>query len=68
MSSAACASPPPTCNSHLLQDILAMKYQIILVSPEMLQSRTFVDRILRNTGFMRNNIAMFACSYPLARR
>lgn len=36
-----------------------MKYQIILVSPEMLQSRTFTDRILRNAGFMRNNIAMF---------
>lgn len=36
-----------------------MKYQIILVSPEMLQSRTFVDRILRNTSFMRNIISMF---------
>ncbi|KAI0690245.1 P-loop containing nucleoside triphosphate hydrolase protein, partial [Cerioporus squamosus] len=40
-------------------DILALKYQIILVSPEMLQSRTFTDRVLRNASFMRNIISMF---------
>lgn len=36
-----------------------MKYQIILVSPEMLQSRTFMARILRNAPFMNNIISMF---------
>ncbi len=36
-----------------------MKYQIILISPEMLQSRTFTDRVLRNGAFMRNIISLF---------
>ncbi|KAI0675802.1 P-loop containing nucleoside triphosphate hydrolase protein [Trametes maxima] len=47
------------CSPLVIRDILSMKYQIILVSPEMLQSRAFVDRILRNTAFMRNMISMF---------
>ncbi len=36
-----------------------MTYQIILVSPEMLQSRAFTDRVLRNTSFMQHNLSMF---------
>ncbi|KAH9913599.1 P-loop containing nucleoside triphosphate hydrolase protein, partial [Fomitopsis serialis] len=40
------------------QDILALKYKIILASPEMLQSRTFIDRILRNSKFTRNIISL----------
>ena len=42
-----------------MKDILALKYQIILISPEMLQSRTFHNRILRNPAFMHNMISMF---------
>ncbi|KAH9897008.1 hypothetical protein C8Q73DRAFT_780555 [Cubamyces lactineus] len=47
------------CSPLVIKDILAMKYQIILISPEMVQSRMFLDRILRNTQFMRNIISMF---------
>ncbi|KAI0350724.1 P-loop containing nucleoside triphosphate hydrolase protein, partial [Trametes cingulata] len=47
------------CSPLVIRDILAMKYQIILLSPEMLQSRTFMNRILRNSSFMRNIISMF---------
>ncbi|KAI0651872.1 P-loop containing nucleoside triphosphate hydrolase protein, partial [Trametes meyenii] len=47
------------CSPLVIREILSMKYQIILVSPEMLQSRTFVDRILRNSNFMRNMISLF---------
>lgn len=41
------------------QEIIALKYQVILVSPEMLQSRTFIDRILRNHSVMNHIISMF---------
>ncbi|KAI0363847.1 P-loop containing nucleoside triphosphate hydrolase protein [Pilatotrama ljubarskyi] len=47
------------CSPLVIRDILAMKYQIILLSPEMLQSRTFMNRVLRNSSFMRNIISMF---------
>ncbi|PIL24782.1 transporter [Ganoderma sinense ZZ0214-1] len=47
------------CSPEKINDILALKYQIILISPEMLQSGTFHNRVLRNTVFMRNMISMF---------
>ncbi|EJF62569.1 P-loop containing nucleoside triphosphate hydrolase protein, partial [Dichomitus squalens LYAD-421 SS1] len=47
------------CSPLTLREILAFKYQIILVSPEMLQSRTFTDRILRNSHFMSYILSMF---------
>ncbi|PIL34433.1 hypothetical protein GSI_03208 [Ganoderma sinense ZZ0214-1] len=47
------------CEPEKINDILALKYQIILISPEMLQSRPFTNRVLRNTPFMRNMISMF---------
>ncbi|KAI0365875.1 P-loop containing nucleoside triphosphate hydrolase protein [Pilatotrama ljubarskyi] len=47
------------CSPLVIRDILNLKYQIILVSPEMLQSRTFMDRVLRNSSFMQNIISMF---------
>ncbi|KZT69352.1 P-loop containing nucleoside triphosphate hydrolase protein, partial [Daedalea quercina L-15889] len=39
-------------------DILNMKYQIILASPEMLQSRTFINKILRNSRFTSHILSM----------
>ncbi|KAH9934406.1 P-loop containing nucleoside triphosphate hydrolase protein [Amylocystis lapponica] len=47
------------CSPRVVQAILARRYQIILLSPEMLQSRTFINRILRNTSFMRHVISLF---------
>lgn len=40
------------------QDVLSGKYHIILASPEMLQSRTFIDRLLRNSRFSRQVISL----------
>lgn len=42
-----------------MQEILAGKYKIILVSPEMMQSRSFTERLLRNRQFTRRVIALF---------
>ncbi|KAI0349083.1 P-loop containing nucleoside triphosphate hydrolase protein [Trametes cingulata] len=47
------------CSPLVIRDILDLKYQILLVSPEMLQSCTFMDRVLRNSSFMQNIISMF---------
>ncbi|PIL28977.1 transporter [Ganoderma sinense ZZ0214-1] len=47
------------CSPIRIREILEMKYQIILLSPEMLQSRTFTDRVLRNSTFMRRMLSMF---------
>ncbi|KAI0806299.1 P-loop containing nucleoside triphosphate hydrolase protein [Irpex lacteus] len=35
----------------VIKDILALKYQVVIASPEMLQSRTFVNKLLRNPSF-----------------
>ncbi|KAH9914558.1 P-loop containing nucleoside triphosphate hydrolase protein [Fomitopsis serialis] len=45
-------------NRQIMQEILQGQYRIILISPEMLQSSTFKDRILRNTRFMRRVISI----------
>ncbi|KAH9939562.1 P-loop containing nucleoside triphosphate hydrolase protein [Amylocystis lapponica] len=47
------------CSPLVIKAILQRQYRIILVSPEMLQSRTFVNRIMRNTAFMRHVISLF---------
>ncbi|EJF62115.1 P-loop containing nucleoside triphosphate hydrolase protein, partial [Dichomitus squalens LYAD-421 SS1] len=47
------------CSPRKIKEILAHKYQVILISPEMLQSRTFTDRVLRNAGFMRHIMSLF---------
>ncbi|EJF61027.1 P-loop containing nucleoside triphosphate hydrolase protein [Dichomitus squalens LYAD-421 SS1] len=47
------------CSPEAIKAILAHEYQVILVSPEMLQSRTFMNRILRNSRFMKRIISMF---------
>ncbi|EJF56898.1 P-loop containing nucleoside triphosphate hydrolase protein [Dichomitus squalens LYAD-421 SS1] len=47
------------CSPRMIKDILAHKYKIIIVSPEMLQSRTFTNRILRNSRFMKDIISLF---------
>ncbi|EJF59224.1 P-loop containing nucleoside triphosphate hydrolase protein, partial [Dichomitus squalens LYAD-421 SS1] len=49
----------PSLTSCSIKDILSYKYQIILVSPEMLQSRMFTNCILRNTRFMKDIISLF---------
>ncbi|KAL1680990.1 P-loop containing nucleoside triphosphate hydrolase protein [Schizophyllum commune] len=38
-------------SSKTLQDIVQGKYRIVLLSPEMLLSRRFIDRVLRNRKF-----------------
>ncbi|KAI0091120.1 P-loop containing nucleoside triphosphate hydrolase protein [Irpex rosettiformis] len=43
----------------LAQDILAGKYKVILASPEMMQTRSFTDRLLRNQTFTRRIISLF---------
>ncbi|OJT07078.1 ATP-dependent DNA helicase Q5 [Trametes pubescens] len=42
----------------MIQRILSSTYQIVLISPEMLQSRTFINRILRNTKFARQILSV----------
>ena len=41
------------------QEILAHKFRVILISPEMLQSRPFTERVLCNTSFMQHIVSMF---------
>ncbi|KAI0732447.1 P-loop containing nucleoside triphosphate hydrolase protein [Fomitopsis betulina] len=55
----AISSEHGSCSPQVVKDILALKYQIILTSPEMLQSRTFVSRILRNPRFARHVVSLF---------
>ncbi|KAH9919751.1 P-loop containing nucleoside triphosphate hydrolase protein [Epithele typhae] len=47
------------CSNEVVNDILALKHQILLISPEMLQSTTFVDRILRKPGFTQSVVSVF---------
>ncbi|KAL6299962.1 P-loop containing nucleoside triphosphate hydrolase protein [Sparassis latifolia] len=42
-----------SCSPQVVQKILSHQFQIIIVSPEMLQSRTFINRVLRNQAFVR---------------
>ncbi|KAH9842930.1 P-loop containing nucleoside triphosphate hydrolase protein [Rhodofomes roseus] len=46
------------CSPLVLQRILDMKYQVILASPEMLQSRTFIKKVLRNPRFTRHILSL----------
>ncbi|EMD35105.1 hypothetical protein CERSUDRAFT_75403 [Gelatoporia subvermispora B] len=39
------------CSPHVVSRILSGQYQVVLVSPEMLQSRTFINRFLCNSQF-----------------
>ncbi|KAI0761242.1 P-loop containing nucleoside triphosphate hydrolase protein [Irpex lacteus] len=41
----------------VIKDILALKYQVVIASPEMLQSRTFINRLLRNPSFSQRIIS-----------
>ncbi|KAJ3540607.1 hypothetical protein NM688_g6204 [Phlebia brevispora] len=43
---------------QVAKDILAGKYSVVIASPEMLQSRSFVNRILRNSSFTRRVISL----------
>ncbi|KAI0083575.1 P-loop containing nucleoside triphosphate hydrolase protein [Irpex rosettiformis] len=43
----------------LARDILAGTYKVILASPEMMQTRSFIDRLLRNQSFTRRIISLF---------
>ncbi|TFY52110.1 hypothetical protein EVJ58_g10196 [Rhodofomes roseus] len=54
----AVSSQNGSCSPTVVKDILALKYQVILASPEMLQSRTFVNRILRNSKFAKHVLSM----------
>ncbi|KAF7795490.1 hypothetical protein EIP86_006652 [Pleurotus ostreatoroseus] len=40
------------------EDILAGRYSIVIASPEMLQSQSFVKHILRNTAFSRKILSI----------
>ncbi|KAI0772184.1 P-loop containing nucleoside triphosphate hydrolase protein [Irpex lacteus] len=41
-----------------IKSILAMEYQVLIVSPEMVQSRSFVNRLLRNPSFSRRVLSV----------
>ncbi|KAH9915831.1 P-loop containing nucleoside triphosphate hydrolase protein, partial [Fomitopsis serialis] len=47
-----------SCSPIVVKNILALKYQVILASPEMLQSQTFIQKILRNSSFARHILSM----------
>ncbi|KAH9920827.1 P-loop containing nucleoside triphosphate hydrolase protein, partial [Epithele typhae] len=49
----ACTDPA------VIQAIFDMRHQIVLISPEMLLSQTFVDTFLRNRRFTRNVVSIF---------
>ncbi|KAI0763973.1 P-loop containing nucleoside triphosphate hydrolase protein [Trametes elegans] len=46
------------CSPLVIKKILAGTYQIVLISPEMLQSRTFLNRVLRNHHFARRVLSV----------
>ncbi|EMD42076.1 hypothetical protein CERSUDRAFT_62036 [Gelatoporia subvermispora B] len=46
------------CSPLVISRILGGEYHIILVSPEMLQSRTFINRLLRNPQFTRRVLSV----------
>ncbi|KAI0078044.1 hypothetical protein K474DRAFT_1674370 [Panus rudis PR-1116 ss-1] len=48
-----------TLSRKMVNEILSGQYQIILVSPEMLQSRAFINKILRNTSFAHRVLSIF---------
>ncbi|KAI0071881.1 P-loop containing nucleoside triphosphate hydrolase protein, partial [Panus rudis PR-1116 ss-1] len=46
------------CSRATAQRLLSDDFQILLVSPEMIQSRTFINRVLRNPKFSRRVLSM----------
>ncbi|KAI0349391.1 P-loop containing nucleoside triphosphate hydrolase protein [Trametes cingulata] len=46
------------CSPLVIKRILAGTYHIVLISPEMLQSRTFINRVLRNRNFARRILSL----------
>ncbi|KAI0072890.1 P-loop containing nucleoside triphosphate hydrolase protein [Panus rudis PR-1116 ss-1] len=43
----------------MVKEIISGKYQVILVSPEMLQSRGFINKILRTQSFAQRVLSIF---------
>ncbi|KAH9840189.1 P-loop containing nucleoside triphosphate hydrolase protein [Rhodofomes roseus] len=58
LNAVAVSSKNGSCSPMVVKRILALEYQVILASPEMLQSRTFVSRVLRNSKFTRHILSM----------
>ncbi|KAI0077523.1 P-loop containing nucleoside triphosphate hydrolase protein, partial [Panus rudis PR-1116 ss-1] len=46
------------CSWSTAQKLLSDSYQILLVSPEMIQSHTFINRVLRNPKFSRRVLSI----------
>ncbi|KAI0704500.1 P-loop containing nucleoside triphosphate hydrolase protein [Cerioporus squamosus] len=46
------------CLSQVLQRIVAGMYHVVLISPEMLQLRVFLKRVLRNSRFSRRILSV----------
>ncbi|OSD06943.1 P-loop containing nucleoside triphosphate hydrolase protein [Trametes coccinea BRFM310] len=46
------------CTNSMVQELLAGMYQIILISPEMLQSASFVNRVLRKPAFAKRVLSV----------
>ncbi|KAJ2987233.1 hypothetical protein NUW54_g9487 [Trametes sanguinea] len=46
------------CSSAIIKKILSGVYHIVLISPEMLQSRTFINRVLRDSRFSRRVLSV----------
>ncbi|KAK0219335.1 hypothetical protein EDD85DRAFT_797446 [Armillaria nabsnona] len=41
------------CTTEIMKEIIAGKYQIVLISPELALSTRFIDTVLRNSDFTR---------------
>lgn len=46
-------------DEHYPQQIVAGKWQVVIVSPEMLQTRRFIEGVLRKPGFAARCISVF---------
>ncbi|KAI0074175.1 P-loop containing nucleoside triphosphate hydrolase protein [Panus rudis PR-1116 ss-1] len=46
------------CSPLTIKKLLTEEYQILLISPEMMQSRSFMNRVLRNSKFANRVLSM----------
>ncbi|KAI0073017.1 P-loop containing nucleoside triphosphate hydrolase protein [Panus rudis PR-1116 ss-1] len=46
------------CSPLAIKKLLSEEYQILLISPEMVQSRSFMNRVLRNSKFASRVLSM----------
>ncbi|KAH9901535.1 P-loop containing nucleoside triphosphate hydrolase protein [Cubamyces lactineus] len=59
LSAIAVNSAKGSCSAEIANELLSDKHQIVLISPEMLQSPSFVNRVLRKPSFGRKVMSLF---------